>query len=103
MALVQAFKLSQVRPGQMVRITSVAACAGLACRIREMGLLEGRAVRVVSAGNPLICQVGHCRLGLCRRLANAIQVQAEPIAEPRHAPADQPAVTTHSLAVPIEQ
>jgi Fe2+ transport system protein FeoA len=45
-------------------------------RLRELGLLEGRIVRVLARRDPLICLVGDCRLGLCRRLASGILVEA---------------------------
>ncbi len=49
-------------------------------RLRELGLLEGRTVRVVSSRDPMICQVGDGRFGLCRRLAQCVLV--EPLAVP---------------------
>jgi Fe2+ transport system protein FeoA len=47
-------------------------------RLRELGMFEGQRVRVLSAGNPMICQVGDCRFGLCRRLADCILVERLP-------------------------
>jgi len=47
-------------------------------RLRELGLFEGQRVRVLSAGNPMICQVGDCRFGLCSRLADCILVERLP-------------------------
>lgn len=38
-------------------------------------MLEGRTLRVVSNSDPLICQVGECRFGVCRRLARAVLVE----------------------------
>jgi Fe2+ transport system protein FeoA len=44
-------------------------------RLRELGLLEGRTLRIVTNSDPLICQVGECRLGVCRRLARCVLVE----------------------------
>lgn len=44
-------------------------------RLRELGMFEGQTVRVVTAGNPLICKVGDCRFGICQRLARCILVE----------------------------
>lgn len=43
-------------------------------RLREMGLREGRELEVICAGNPMICRVGECRMGICARLASRIAV-----------------------------
>jgi Fe2+ transport system protein FeoA len=43
-------------------------------RLRELGIDEGRPLRVLQLGDPIICQVGECRFGLCRRLARCIYV-----------------------------
>lgn len=47
-------------------------------RLRELGLLEGRKVRIVANHDPLICQVGESRFGIDRRLARGVML--EPIA-----------------------
>ena len=44
-------------------------------RLRELGMFEGQTVRVLTAGNPLICKVGDCRFGICQRLARCILVE----------------------------
>jgi Fe2+ transport system protein FeoA len=54
---------------------SLAGETGHAQRLRELGMFEGQTVRVVTAGNPLICQVGDCRFGMCKRLARCILVE----------------------------
>jgi len=62
--------------GQDFRIRAVQAYDGChAQRLRELGLLEGRTVRRVTNRDPLICQVGDCRFGLCRRLAQGVLVE----------------------------
>ncbi len=63
------------RAGQQVRVRAVRAKDGQTQRLRELGVLEGRTLRVVCDRDPLICQIGECRFGLCRRLARCILVE----------------------------
>jgi len=56
-------------------VTAVGGENGHAQRLRELGLFEGQRVRVLASGNPLICQIGECRFGMCRRIARCILVQ----------------------------
>lgn len=46
-----------------------------ACRLRELGLAEGRVVRVLSAADPMICLLDRARIALARRLAETIEVR----------------------------
>ena len=71
--------LASIEGGGSYRICRIRT--GMHChdqRLRELGLLEGRTVRVVSTRDPMICQVGDGRFGLCRRLAQCVLV--EPLA-----------------------
>jgi Fe2+ transport system protein FeoA len=43
-------------------------------RLRELGILEGRFLEVLRAGDPLICRVGASRLGMCGPLAMQIGI-----------------------------
>lgn len=43
-------------------------------RLRDLGFREGIRVRVISRSDPMICQVGNCRVGLCRTLAKCVMV-----------------------------
>ncbi len=45
------------------------------CRLSEMGVFEGRILRVMSAADPVICALEHGRLGIARRLADQIMVR----------------------------
>lgn len=72
--------LAAAEAGCEVKVCVVGGRDGHAQRLRELGLLEGKTIRIVSNRDPLICQVGECRLGVCRRLAQAILV--EPVATP---------------------
>ncbi len=66
--------------GEEVRVRAVRADNCQSRRLRELGVLEGRTIRVVCNNDPLICQVGDCRFGMCRRLASCVFV--EPAAMP---------------------
>ncbi len=67
--------LAAAEIGQEFEIQSVrTGCCHHDRRLRELGLLEGRRVRLLANRDPLICQIGRCRLGLCRRLAGGVLV-----------------------------
>jgi Fe2+ transport system protein FeoA len=72
--------LATVREGSEVTVRAVNADVSQSRRLREMGLLEGRTLRVVSNHDPLICRVDECRFGLCRRLARCVMVEPVPAA-----------------------
>ncbi|MFO0972242.1 MAG: FeoA family protein [Phycisphaerae bacterium] len=61
--------------GAEVVVTGLEGCE-CARRLREMGLHEGRVVRIVSSPDPVICQIDQSRVALGRRLAECIQVRA---------------------------
>jgi len=67
--------MTVAQAGQEVRVHSVRADEQQTQRLRELGILEGRTVRVITNQDPLICQVGACRFGVCRRLARFILVE----------------------------
>lgn len=68
--------LAAAQIGMDFRIRAVAVPDdGHTQRLRELGLIEGRTVRLVSNHDPLICQVGDCRFGMCRRLARCVLVE----------------------------
>ncbi len=70
------FPMSTVRAGDEVRICAVRSPdESQTQRLRELGVLEGRTLRVVTNNDPLICQVGECRFGVCRRLARSVMVE----------------------------
>lgn len=69
--------LSIARVGEKVRVCAVRNHDGHAHRLRELGVHEGRTLRVVSNSDPLIFEVGESRFGLCRRLARCILVESE--------------------------
>ncbi len=71
--------LAAVGPGKRVRVRAVRAGGNQTRRLRELGVLEGKTLQIVTKGDPLICQVGDGRFGLCRRLARCVFV--EPVAQ----------------------
>lgn len=70
--------LAGVPAGKQVRINSLVGRGEQTHRLRELGVLEGRTVRVIDNHDPLICQVGNCRFGLCHRLARCVLIENLP-------------------------
>ncbi|HEY3243285.1 MAG TPA: FeoA family protein [Phycisphaerae bacterium] len=66
--------LASIASGRMVTVRRLTDHEHGVTRLRELGIDEGRKLRVVQLGDPIICQVGECRFGLCRRLARCIYV-----------------------------
>lgn len=44
-------------------------------RLRELGFVEGKLVRIIAGFDPVICAVGRARVALARRLADGILVR----------------------------
>jgi Fe2+ transport system protein FeoA len=73
--------LSCVKAGEVVCIKELAAAPDVQARLREMGLGEQQRIKLVSHNSSIICQVCNARLGISKKLAEAILVQhvhAEP-------------------------
>lgn len=68
--------MTVTREGEEVRIHAVRADEQQTQRLRELGVLEGRTIKVIANHDPLICQIGDCRFGVCRRLARSILVES---------------------------
>ncbi len=67
--------LATAEAGQEFEIRAIrTGCCRHDRRLRELGLIEGRHVRVLANRDPMVCQIGRCRLGLCRRLASGVLV-----------------------------
>lgn len=66
-------RLSDVSTGEFV-------CCGIEesdnshTRMKSLGICEGRALELVSTGDPLIVRVGGSRIGLSRVLAQSVSV-----------------------------
>lgn len=67
--------MALAQAGDEVRVCGVRASGCQAQRLRELGLLEGRTIRIVANGGSMICQMGDCRFGVCRRLARCVMVE----------------------------
>ncbi len=70
--------LGQAGAGATVQIRRICTESEEARRLREVGLIEGKVIHLLFPGDPLICRVGRCRFGLCRRLADAVRVRRVP-------------------------
>ncbi len=66
--------------GRQLYIRAIQADPDAAQRLRELGIREGKTIKLITRNDPLICQVGCCRFGLCHRLARCILV--DPAGEP---------------------
>lgn len=65
--------LSSLAPGRTASVKCIAS-GDQALRLREIGLCEGQELEVLCAGDPMICRVGGCRVGICMKLASEVQV-----------------------------
>ncbi len=65
--------LSTLAPGLTASVTRIES-GEQALRLREIGLCEGQELEVLCAGDPMICRVGGCRVGICLKLAAEVQV-----------------------------
>jgi Fe2+ transport system protein FeoA len=68
--------LALARGGDEVRVRALRGTNGHTQRLRELGLMEGRTLRVIANNDPLICQIGESRFGVCRRLARCVVVES---------------------------
>ena len=68
--------LGRVPAGKSVRIRELAATPEMTCRLREIGLCEGRVIKLISSHSSIICLVCNARLALNARLAEMILVES---------------------------
>ncbi len=66
-------QLSTLSVGSCVNVRHVGSHVQ-ASRLREIGLCEGQELEVLCAGDPMICRVGACRVGICAKLASEVYV-----------------------------
>lgn len=71
--------LSCVKAGQVVCIRELATSAENQARLRELGFGEQQHVKLLSQNSTIICQVCNARLGISRKLAEAILVEPLPL------------------------
>jgi ferrous iron transport protein A len=70
--------LSRVKAGMAVRIKQFATPPEITQRLREIGFVEEKVIKLISAQANLICQVCNARLALSNGLSELILV--EPVA-----------------------
>jgi Fe2+ transport system protein FeoA len=70
--------LSRIKAGSIVCIKHLSASPEISSRLREMGLCEKQKVKLLSRHPSIICQVCNARLGISKRLAEAILVETVP-------------------------
>ncbi len=65
--------LSSLSTGRVACVQRIES-HGQALRLREIGLCEGQELEVLCSGDPMICRLGACRVGICAKLAAEIRV-----------------------------
>jgi Fe2+ transport system protein FeoA len=70
--------LSRVQAGTTVCIKQLSTAPELTTRLREMGLCEQQVIKLVACESSFICQVCNARLGISKKLAESILVEAVP-------------------------
>jgi Fe2+ transport system protein FeoA len=70
--------LSHIAEGTVVCIKQLSASKDVTHRLREMGLCEEQKIKLVARQSSLICQVCNARLGISKKLAESILVEAVP-------------------------
>ena len=68
--------MSQVEAGTVVCVKHLAAAPDVSCRLRELGLGEEQKIKVIERESSFICQVCNARLGISKKLAESILVEA---------------------------
>jgi len=69
--------LLDCRAGDSVKVVQVTATGDDGVRLKRMGLCEGRSLKVIQHGDPMILSLLNSRIGLSRRLAAAVRVLSE--------------------------
>ena len=64
-------KLDEAEPGRYI-VRRLEVDNKYAARLKQFGICEGRSVRVVTTGNPMILVVQNTRVGLSRVFASSI-------------------------------
>jgi Fe2+ transport system protein FeoA len=68
--------LSCIKAGEVVCVKRLPSSPELSFRLRELGVFEEQRIKLISQDSSLICQVCNARLGLSRKLADHILVEA---------------------------
>ncbi len=70
--------LSRVQAGTTVCIKQLSTAPELTERLRELGFGEDQIIKLIACDSSFICQVCNARLGISKKLADAILVEAVP-------------------------
>jgi Fe2+ transport system protein FeoA len=70
--------LSRIQAGTVVCIKQLSTGPELTERLRELGLVEDQEIKLLAKEPGFICQVCNARLGLSRKVADSILVEALP-------------------------
>jgi Fe2+ transport system protein FeoA len=70
--------LSRVQAGTTVCIRQLSTTPEITERLRELGFGEDQIIKLVTCDSSFICQVCNARLGISKKLADAILVEALP-------------------------
>lgn len=70
--------LSRVQAGTTVCIKRLSTAPEITQRLRELGFGEDQIIKLITSDSSFICQVCNARLGLSKKLADAILVEALP-------------------------
>jgi len=76
----QVCPLSKVKAGSVVCIKQLATSPDVTDRLRELGFCEQQQIKLLRRESSFICQVCNARLGISRKLAESILVEAAPAA-----------------------
>ena len=67
--------LARTPIGSVIVVRHIATNSEDGIRLKRLGICQGRQIRLVQDGDPLILQVVGCRVGISRRLAEHIEVE----------------------------
>ena len=70
--------LSRVQAGTTVCIKQLLTVPEITDRLRELGFGEEQIIKLIACESSFICQVCNARLGISRKLADAILVETVP-------------------------
>jgi Fe2+ transport system protein FeoA len=68
--------LSHIEAGTVVCIKKLSGSHDVTHRLRELGLGEEQKIKLLARQSSLICQVCNARLGISKKLADSILVEA---------------------------
>lgn len=71
------YPLSNIKKGTIVDIECLSCSCEEACRLRELGCVEGRSGRIISNQPNVVIQLGNTRLAITKKLAQSILVHSK--------------------------